>query len=278
TTPTGTTPTGTTPTGTTPTGTTPTGTTPPGTTPTGTTPTGTTPTGTTPPGTPDSPSTQPTPPIPPTQPTPPIWTGSSASGQTYSPRPTSGSTVAGTPVSATARVLEARERLNAINEINANNLTIGSNGTIIVTAETPEGVTETTTREELTELLNLPLEFELAPFKITNTEGQIEYVYFYITEDRQLRFNLIHTPISVTLNPFRAFTTTSESRFIDRDAELIRLRTHLERGDITLRQFDALRAELQAITDDEFMNSVLESLAALNTYYDEELAEEEDSL
>jgi len=89
------------------------------------------------------------------------------------------------------------------------------------------------TRETLIQTLGLnglPADYELTTLPGTPSQSG---TYFEITEDGYLSFALLHRPATFTIN-----------RNIDQRTELARLQIYFERGNITLRQFNAIRSEI----------------------------------
>ena len=121
------------------------------------------------------------------------------------------------------------------------------NGTYQVTMPLPPQVTEETTLEELLQIVNIPLEFEIVSRSIANEQGDNINVYFFINDEGYLVFNVISTPLSVNINRYAGHSVHNNTRNrvnINTSAELLRLRMYFNRGDISLRQFIYLREQL----------------------------------
>ena len=130
--------------------------------------------------------------------------------------------------------------------------------------EAPPGFTEEITLLELMDLVNIPLEFEIVSRLITNNNGEKVNVYFFINEDGYLVFNVITVPININLNRFSFHSEHNRRRervSTSVSAELLRLRTYFNRGDLTLRQFVNLRNQL---LEDEVIASSGLSLKSYN--------------
>ena len=138
-----------------------------------------------------------------------------------------------------------RETLNKV--FGANSASRVSNGTYQIVMPVPDSMTPDITLSEITQLVNIPLEFEIVSREILNDAGELVNVYFFINNDGYLVFNVITVPLSVNVDRYALHSAHNHSRervSATTSAQLLRLRMYYNRGDLTLRQFIHLRNEI----------------------------------
>ncbi|MCL1924889.1 MAG: hypothetical protein FWF50_04810 [Defluviitaleaceae bacterium] len=137
--------------------------------------------------------------------------------------------------SALAR-LETLSPVSAIAELQssfpgANLGRIRGGNNLSLTIAMPEDFQASSNIEELENLINLPLNFQLT---------RIDGVYFQFIGQNQIRFNIAHRPMNRI--ELREVETAQEVR-----EEIRRLTILFERGDLTARQYRALVLEVRGL-------------------------------